>query len=280
MLNLLHAQFYRLVRSVTFWGFLGVTLFVSGLGVWSFGMSYDSAVAYDTGVGFLLPGTTLWLRPEDYAGQMAAMFVPLLSSLFVARFFVDDFSAGGSRILDAGPRFRRDYVLSSLVLIAVVAACLSVASLAAPLLVTPFFPLLDVQWGNFGCTVRWVLQMVLAVLIYGALTLAVTAATGRLGLSVLVAFLLGIGLVDSWMVDAVEAVRGVLFGVGVGDGFSWGQLTLYQDPQGFAWWLPSGQVWGVLAHGYTPTVLGIVPLAALAAIAGLLCWLAIRRKRI
>lgn len=280
MLNILHAQLYRLIRSVTFWGFFGVALLVSGLGVWSFAMTYDYTTAYDTGWGYLFPGSTLCLRPEDYAGQMAAMFVPLLSSLFVARFFVDDFAAAGCRILDAGPCFRHDYALSSLVLIALVAVCLSVASLAAPLLVTPFFPLLDVQWGNFGCTVRWVLQMVVTVLVYGALTLAVTAATGRLGLSVLAAFLLGAGLVDSWVVDAIEVVRSVLFGVGVGDGLMWGQLVLYQDPQGFAWWLPAGQVWGVLAHGYTPTVLDIVPLAVQAAIAGLVCWLAIRRKRI
>lgn len=278
MLNILRAQLYRLVRSVAFWGLLVVCAGVTALMLVSLGMQYDDTTAYDTGAGYLPVGATLNLSTEEYVG-MAAVFVSLFTSLLAARFFSDDFAEKGCRALDADPGFRRSYVLAAGALVAFMALCFTVAALLVPFMVILFFPLLDIAW-NGACTLRWALQMVLVSTVYGMLSVAVTIATGKLGIAVLVALLLGTGAVDLQVLSAAQAVWGELNALGAALGSPPFSLPYYGSPSGLTLWMPSGQLLGVLTVGATPEAPAIAAMVLQAAAAMLLCWLAIRRKRI
>lgn len=278
MINVLRAQFYRLMRSVAFWGLLVACAGVTILMLVSVGMQYDGSTAYGTGAGYLPVSAPLVLSAEEYAGS-AAMFVPLFTSLLAARFFSDDFAEKGCRVLDAGPGFRRAYVLSAGVLVAFTALCFTVAELLVPFVVTPFFPLLDLTWDG-GDTLRWVLQMVLVSTVYGVLSVAATVVTGKLGIAVLIAFLFGTGIVDLQVVSCAQAVWGELHTLGAVSGMPPFQLPPFGSPAGFSQWMPGGQLWGILSVGAAPTVtaMGIMVLQVVVAL--LLCWLVFRRKKV
>lgn len=278
MINVLRAQFYRLMRSVAFWGLLVVCAGATVLMLVSLGMQYDGATAYDTGAGYLPVGAPLLLSAEEYVGS-AAMFVPLFTSLLAARFFSDDFAEKGCRVLDAGPGFRRAYVLSAGVLVAFTALGFTVAELVVPFAVTPFFPLLDLTWDGGG-TLRWALQLVLVSTVYGALSVAATVVTGKLGIAVLIAFLFGTGVVDLQVVSCAQVVWGQLHALGAVSGIPPFQLPPFGSPTGFSLWMPGGQLWGVLSVGAIPTAAAMGVMALQVVVALLLCWLVFRRKRV
>lgn len=131
MANLFQSQWYRLVRNRAFWGLL-VVFFVL---VFSF-VAQVGEEAVRQGAYRNLPswsgaseGASMSVGAEVVLGEF---WVPqMLTALLAAAFFADDFKYGGARLLDVGPSFRRAYVGSAALLMAVVSTLFLIAAAVA-----------------------------------------------------------------------------------------------------------------------------------------------------
>lgn len=263
MLNILNAQFYRLVRSVTFWGFLGLTAFI----VYVVGRSVaESALTGSQIVGIpSLPPFGDGQVTVDAELVMSAYHAPLYlclsTSWTVAVLYADDSHEGGMRLLMIGKRARRDYVLAMAVLSAVVALSLVLVAFAATW--AAFLPFAPMSVGfSEGRFVRWALMVVLAVVFCTMTTLAVLLATSRKTVAVLFAVLL-------CCLTFENALSTIAYWLGAEGAMA-----------GIVSWLPLQVVERVGASGMPPLALDVLSPAVGVAAAMALCWLAIRRKRI
>lgn len=267
MLNILHAQLYRLVRSVTFWGFIGLAVFVAFV----LGRSAcESALAGGSAFGLpvmayssdsLLSGR-LWVEGELVLDQgRAPFYLALFTSWVVAVLYADDGQRGGMRPLMVGPRSRWQYVLA-MALLAIVAALALVAAVCVATAAAIFsFPTLNMGC-NGGRLARWVLLVVLVSVFCALATLAVLVVTGRKAVAVLFAVLLCGCAFDSGLF-ALATLLGAE-----------GALNELIP------WLPLQIIGRICGSGTIPDAGDMVAPALFAIAAAALCWLALRRKRI
>lgn len=296
MLNVFRAQFYRLVHTLPFWGFLALFAVLCWIGLSALGANV--AVQEEAWGPFDPPfeGAVLALRPQDYLGAAGfTPFVPLLACLIAASVFSDDFKGrqgGGTvRNLVADPHFRTAYVASGVLVMLLVAACLIVVGVAMVFVaVGPLFPYHGVEgdWASFGL---WAIGVLLVSVIYGTLTMAVAAAFGRLGVTVVAAFLLASGQVEILLV-ALADIAGAIF-TSWGAVAPWGSVRIALEMDLFVrhttlrpfwnWALlfPAGQIGGPLSSASFDVeplqLLLLVPWLCLAVVLG---WLALRRRQL
>lgn len=288
MLNLVRAQWYRLVRYRPFWGFLGLYGFITAVGLVSVGQGYYGQEGFWDLPALPGEGSALWLDPQDYLGPLGgALYVPLLTCLLAATFFTDEFHDGCIRSIAVSPRFRAEYVGSAVVLIASVAACFVAMGLVVVLAVMmPFFPLLDVVIDGMGRPLRWAADVVLIATVYGMLTLTVAMATRRTGVTVLFGFLLALGQVEVGLLGLADGVGEGLasFGISV----PWTPLPLasgmfmrWTSSLTYLPWavvFPAGQLGGPLSAGSVPTASDFLLMVPWLVAAVGLCWLVMRRR--
>ncbi|WP_296009785.1 hypothetical protein [uncultured Adlercreutzia sp.] len=264
MLNLLHAQLYRLIRSVTFWGFLGLTAFIAYV--------VGRSVAENALMGSQIAGLPPLNILGDWQGVVvdaelvlsayhAPLYLCLFTSLVVAVLYSDDGHQGGLRSLMVGKGARQDYVLAMTTLSAVVALSMVLVAFVATWAAFLPFALMSVGFSG-GRFVRWAMMVVLAAVFCSMVTLTVLLATGRKTVAVLFAVLLCCSVFES----ALGAIAFWLGAEGVMDGV--------------ISWLPLQVVERVGISGMPPLALDMLSPAVGAAAAMALCWLAIRRKRI
>ncbi|MEE0705628.1 MAG: hypothetical protein UCH28_04495 [Adlercreutzia sp.] len=263
MLNILRAQLYRLVRSVTFWGFFGLTAFV----VYVVGRSVAENALMGSQIVGMPPLPSFGDRQVAVNAElvMSAYHAPLYLCLFtswtVAVLYADDSHEGGMRLLMVGKSARRDYVLAMVVLSTVVALSLVLVAFAATwAALLPFAPM-SVGFGE-GKFVRWALMVVLAAVFCSMATLAVLLVTDRKIVAVLFVVLL-------CSLAFEHALNVVAFWLGA-EGTMAGIIS----------WLPLQVVERVGASGMPPLALDMLSpvVGVVAAVA--LCWLVIRRKRV
>lgn len=267
MLNILHAQLYRLVRSVTFWGFLALAAFVAFVigrsaceSALAGGSLFEpSVLAYSSDSP--LSGR-LWVEGELVLDQgRAPFYLALFASWIVAVLYADDMQQGGLRSLLVGPHARWQYVLAMTALAVIVAMALVLVVLAATAAAIFSFPTLNLGFSG-GRLTRWALVVVLVSVFCAMATLVVLVVTGRKAVAVLFAALLCGYAFDNGLfaLAAFLGAEGIL-----------NELLP---------WLPL-QIIGRICGGGTVPDIGemVVPmLFALAAAA--CCWLAVRRKRV
>lgn len=134
MANLFQSQWYRLVRNRAFWGLL-VVFFVL---VFSF-VAQVGEEAVRQGAYRNLPswsgaseGASMSVGAKVVLGEFwVPQILSTLTALLAAAFFADDFKYGGARLLDVGPSFRRAYVRSAALLMAVVSTLFLIAAAVA-----------------------------------------------------------------------------------------------------------------------------------------------------
>lgn len=267
MLNILHAQLYRLVRSVTFWGFLALAIFIAAV----IGRSAcESALAGGSIFGLPVMGYSsdspssgrLWVEGVLmlYQGR-APFYLALFTSWIVAVLYADDMQQGGLRSLLVGPRSRWQYVLAMTVLAVIVAIALVLAVLGATAAAVFSFPTLNLGF-NGGRLVCWMLVVILVSVFCAMATFVVLVVTGRKAVTVLFAALLCGCAFDSG-----------LFALAV----SLGAEGLLDEPLS---WLPLQIVGRMCGSGTAPAAGDMVASMLFAFAAVALSWLAIRRKRV
>lgn len=263
MLNILHAQLYRLVRSVTFWGFLIL------VAVLLFAFASQTAVELARGddAGFAGRVSSRFGSGIDggvasLQDVLAALYVPsyiaIATAFCAASFFSDDFRFGVMRELDASPRFRRDYVASAMVIVWMMSSAFLCVGVVVVALAFFLGPSAVVVPDGAQCA-EWLLATVGVSTTLSLLTLVIVVMTSRLGVAVLAAILLCGGIVREWVVGL--AIGGPL------EGLILPMTTTF----------PSLQLAMLCIGGLVPSAWSVL---AWLAVSLLLCWLVIRRKRI
>lgn len=296
MLNVFRAQLYRLVRSLPFWGFLALLAFLCWTSLSALGANV--AVQEEAWGPFEPPfeSAVLALRPQDYLGAAGLTpFIPLLACLIAASAFSEDFKGrhggGTARNLAAGPHFRMAYVASGVLVTLLVTACLIVVGVAVVLVaVGPLFPYHSIEgdWASFGL---WAIGVLLVSVIYGTLTMAVAAAFGRLGVTVVAALFLASGQVEILLVAWVDVAAEIFAPLGALVPWHSVSITLGTDLfvrhttlrpfWGWALLFPAGQIGGPLSSAS----FNVEPLQLLLLIpwlcgAVVLGWLVLRRRQL
>lgn len=292
MLNVFRAQLYRLVRSLPFWGFLALFAVLCWIGLSALGANV--AVQEEAWGSFDPPfeGAVLALRPQDYLGAAGfTPFVPLLACLIAASVFSNDFKGrqggGTARNLAAAPHFRMAYVASGVLVMLLVTACLIVVGVAVVFVAVPYHGI-EGDWASFGL---WAIGVLLVSVIYGALTMAVAATFGRLGVTVAAALFLASGQVEILLVALVDMAAEIFTPLGALVPWHSVSLTLGTDLfvrhttlRPFWDWallFPAGQIGGPLSSaGFDVEPLQLLLLAPWLCGAVVLGWLALRRRQL
>lgn len=296
MLNVFRAQLYRLVRTLPFWGFLVLFAFLCWVSLSALGASAE--VQEEAWGPFELPfeGAVLALRPQDYLGAAGLTpFIPLLACLIAVSAFSEDFKGfqggGTARNLVAGPHFRMAYVASGVLVMLLVTACLIVVGVAVVFAaVGPLFPRHGIE-GDWASVASWAIGVLLVSVIYGTLTMAVAAAFGRLGLTVVATFLLASGQVEILLVALADMAEAIFAPWGAVAPWHSVSITLGTDLfvrhttlRPFWDWallFPAGQIGGPLSSAS----FSVEPLQLLLLVPWLcggvvLGWLALRRRQL
>lgn len=296
MLHVLRAQLYRLVRTLPFWGFLALFAFLC----WVCLSALAANVEVQEGAwGPFDPpfeGAVLVLRPQDYLGAAGCTpFVPLFACLIVVSAFSDDFKGhqggGTARDLATHSRFRAAYVASGALVVILVTACLIAVGIAvthaAARILFPFYAI-EGDWASFGL---WAIGVLLVSVIYGMLTMAVSAAFGRLGITFVAALLLASGQVEVCLVALADMTAKAFAPLGAvapwhSVPITWGtdlfvRHTVLRPFWDWAFLFPAGQIGGPLSSSGLDLgplqLLPLVPWLFAAVGAG---WLALRRRRL
>lgn len=267
MLNILHAQLYRLVRSVTFWGFLALAVFIAFV----IGRSAcESALAGGSLFGLPVMAYSsdsssagrLWVEGMLVLDQgRAPFYLALFTSWIVAVLYADDMQQGGLRSLLVGPHSRWQYVLAMTALAVIVAMALVAAVLAATAAAIFSFPTLNLGF-NGGRLACWMFVVALVSVFCAMATFAVLVATGRKAVAVLFAALLCGCAFDSGLLVLAAMLGGE------------GALSELLS------WLPLQVVGRMCESGTVPDAGDMVASMLFAAAAAALGWLAMRRKRV
>lgn len=261
MVNLLRAQWYRLVRNRAFWGLLAVYavlvfLFVAQVNEENIRQGAYRNLPAPRGVSedaSMMVGIEAILG-EFWVPQLLAMFVAFLA----AAFFEDDFRYEGIRLLDTGPFFRGAYVGSAALLIGLVSALFLVMAMLVTWLTLLRSGVLSV--GFSGSFALWAFELIIASASGALVVLAVVAATGRAGWGVAAIFL--IAAIPSWLVTPLWILGGE--GAAVA----------------FAGSMPGMQLQRLCYAGFAPTMGEALSLVPWLFVALGLCWLVMRRKRL
>ena len=119
MINLVRAQWFRLMRNRAFWGLLAVfagVVLVASLQVTERGL-YEEAYRNIPLLAQHSPAAMVSMT-MDVEAVMGEFWTPQLLALIIALlsagFFGDDFRFRRTRLLAAGPHFRAAYVISAL----------------------------------------------------------------------------------------------------------------------------------------------------------------------
>ncbi|MEC4273504.1 ABC transporter permease [Adlercreutzia sp. R25] len=281
MLNVLHAQWYRIARNRAFWGLLITFAVIMAWDMVSVGQNYHGQEGYFDGIPPIgQDGVKVNLDAGAYLGKGGVVYFLLtLVLLLVASLFAEEWREGACRSLAAAPSFRRDYVLASALTVALIALLFIGVAWAAVWAVIPRFPLLGVgdETGRFA---RWAAQMVLVLEGYGMLTIAVAAATKRLGPTLLAALLLGTGQFEILLANGYVIADQVaqLAGLPALPGASGVAAAFFDSPAMLPSWLPAAQLQWMMGEGATPTAADAAPVALLAAVAIAVAWFAVRRR--
>lgn len=264
MINLVRAQWFRLMRNRAFWGLLAVfagVVLVASLQVTERGL-YEEAYRNIPLLAQHSPAAMVSMT-MDVEAVMGEFWTPQLLALIIALlsagFFGDDFRFRRTRLLAAGPHFRAAYVISALfiaLLSAMIFLAAAVAATWAGLLPNPGLGVW-VDGGRFG---RWALELMIIAATYALVVLAVVAATGRTGWGALVAVLLSGGVAStallsvSWALGCEEVLRPLIAA------------------------MPAAQLGQLSIEGVTPGAFDILPLLGWLAAAAGLCWAVLRRR--
>lgn len=280
MLNLLRAQWYCLARNRMFWGFLALFAVVMAWDLMSIGQNYHGQEGFRNIPPIYREGVGVALDPEGYLGEGGVMyfFVPLVL-LFVAVFFGEEFRAETCRSLVVGPSSRRDLALASAVTVALLTVLFVIVGLVAVYAVIPRFPLLDVGLPT-GRTLRWALQLVLIVEVYGLLTVAVAAATKRVAPTVIAMLLLATGQAEVLLMNLYVIASQLGVAIGLPELFAAAEVSsaFFETAAMVPTWLPAAQLQWMMGEGCTPVAGDIAPVALLAAGAFSVALLVIRRR--
>ncbi len=230
-----------------FWGFLVLFAVIMVWDMVSLGQNYYGQEGFRNIPPIYYEGVTVTLDPEGYLGEGGVVyFLVLLALVFVAVFFAEEFRAGTCRSLMAGPSSRRDFALA--------------------LAVTVALPLLDVGLPT-GRTLRWALQLVLIVEVYGLLTVAVAAATKRPAPTVAAMLLLATGQVEVLLTNlyVIATQLGAVAGLPELPAATDVSSAFFETAAMVPTWLPAAQLQWMMGEGCTPVAGDIAPVALLAA---------------
>ncbi len=267
MLNLLRAQWYSLACNRMFWGFLVLFAVIMVWDMVSLGQNYYGQEGFRNIPPIYYEGVTVTLDPEGYLGEGGVVyFLVLLALVFVAVFFAEEFRAGTCRSLMAGPSSRRDFALALAVTVALLTMLFVLVGLVAVYAVIPRFPLLDVGLPT-GRTLRWALQLVLIVEVYGLLTVAVAAATKRPAPTVAAMLLLATGQVEVLLTNlyVIATQLGAVAGLPELPAATDVSSAFFETAAMVPTWLPAAQLQWMMGEGGTPVAGDIAPVALLAA---------------
>ena len=135
MINLVRAQWFRLMRNRAFWGLLAVfagVVLVASLQVTERGL-YEEAYRNIPLLAQHSPAAMVSMT-MDVEAVMGEFWTPQLLALIIALlsagFFGDDFRFRGTRLLAAGPHFRAAYVISALCIVHLSAMIFLAAAMA------------------------------------------------------------------------------------------------------------------------------------------------------
>ena len=248
MLNLLRAQWYSLACNRMFWGFLVLFAVIMVWDMVSLGQNYYGQEGFRNIPPIYYEGVTVTLDPEGYLGE------------------AEEFRAGTCRSLMAGPSSRRDFALALAVTVALLTMLFVLVGLVAVYAVIPRFPLLDVGLPT-GRTLRWALQLVLIVEVYGLLTVAVAAATKRPAPTVAAMLLLATGQVEVLLTNlyVIATQLGAVAGLPELPAATDVSSAFFETAAMVPTWLPAAQLQWMMGEGCTPVAGDIAPVALLAA---------------
>lgn len=166
----------------------------------------------------------------------------------------------------AGPSSRRDFALALAVTVALLTMLFVLVGLVAVYAVIPRFPLLDVGLPT-GRTLRWALQLVLIVEVYGLLTVAVAAATKRPAPTVAAMLLLATGQVEVLLANlyVIATQLGAVIGLPELPAAMDVSSAFFETAAMVPTWLPAAQLQWMMGEGCTPMAGDIASVALLAA---------------
>lgn len=143
----------------------------------------------------------------------------------------------------------------------------------------PVSPFLDVGLPT-GRTLRWALQLVLIVEVYGLLTVAVAAATKRVAPTVVAMLLLATGQAEVLLMNLYVIASQLGVAIGLPELFAAAEVSsaFFETAAMVPTWLPAAQLQWMMGEGCTPVAGDIAPVALLAAGAFSVALLVIRRR--